>query len=95
MNKRQLQLALVSLGAALLLLVTGCESPDDKRGDPGKVVARDEDHWTTKSGKTRIHHSDYDLTVERKDGTVYELDVTSGGYDHCYRGSSYPKCVDR
>lgn len=76
--------------------LTGCgASEHDRSGDPGKISDRDSDHWTTKSGKTTTHHYDYDLTVTRKDGTSYEIDVTSAAFDHCYVGSSYPKCVDR
>lgn len=85
-----------ALITAVVVGLTGCGSTsDDKRGDPGRVTGRDSAHWTTRSGKTTIHHSDYDLTIERtKDGTRYELDVTGEGYDHCYRNSKYPKCVD-
>lgn len=85
-------------GALVLsvLVLTGCgATAADRSGDPGKVSGRDESHWTTKSGKTTIHHYDYDLTVTRKDGTSYEIDVTESAFDHCYRGSAYPKCVDR
>ncbi len=89
MNKRQLQLALAALASAVALLVTGCSTPPDDRGDAGKVVEREKD-W-----KSSTKTYDYDLTIRRPDGTEYELDVTSGGYDHCYRGSSYPKCVSR
>lgn len=71
-----------------LALVVGCSTPDDKRGDPGIVKERD------KESATKHSSADYDLTIERKDGTTYDLDVTSGGFDHCYRGSKYPKCVD-
>lgn len=89
----------ITPGLALAVLalagLTAC-GPDDHRGDPGKVIARDHDMWSTKSGKVTTWHHDYDLTVQRsKDGSTYELDVTGSGYDHCYRGSSYPKCVDR
>lgn len=97
MNKRQLQLILASLAVAVATLVTGCGASDaDRSGDPGKVVDRDKDHWTTGSGKNRVHHYDYDLVIQRSsDGTEYEKDVSSAAYDHCYRGSSYPKCVDK
>lgn len=96
MNKHQLQLLLAGLITALTLLLTGCGTgPDDHRGDPGTVVDRDSDYWTTKVGKVTTSHWDYDLTIRRPDGTTYDLDVTSSGYDHCYRGSAYPKCVDR
>lgn len=97
MNKRQLQLTLASVVAALALLLTGCGANDhDRSGDPGKVTDRDEDHWTTGSRKHRVYHSDYDLTIKRSsDGTEYDIDVSSAAFDHCYQGSSYPKCVDR
>lgn len=80
-------IAVAAVGAVLIL--SGCSTPDDERGDPGKVIDRDADY--NSSSKTW----DHDLTVRRPDGTTYELDVTGDGYDHCYRGSSYPKCVDR
>lgn len=96
MNRRQLQLILASLAVAVMALVTGCgASADDRNGDPGTVVSRDEDHWTSGSRKHRVHHSDYTLTIQRADGTTYDKDVSSAAYDHCYRRSSYPKCVDR
>lgn len=73
--------------ALAVLVLTGC-GPDDERGDAGKVVDRDSDYYS--STKTW----DYDLTIRRPDGTEYELDVSRRGYDRCYRGSAYPKCVD-
>lgn len=73
---------------AAVLGLTACSTPDDKRGDPGIVRDRDYDP------QTKHTTADYDLTIERPDGSTYDLDVTSGGYDHCYRSSKYPKCVD-
>lgn len=61
---------------------------EDRDGDPGVVVDRDHEV------KGKIN--DYDLTIKRdSDGTVYEKDVSHPAYDHCYRGSKYPLCVDR
>lgn len=88
MNKHQLQLAALTLAVLLTVLLTGC-GKDDERGDPGKVTGRDKDY----SSATKTW--DYDLTIRRADGTEYELDVSRRGYDRCYRGSSYPTCVDR
>lgn len=79
---------LAVLATAAVLVLTGC-GPDDHRGDPGKVVDRERDY--RHSSKTW----DHDLTIRRPDGSTYELDVSGDAYDHCYRGSSYPKCVDR
>lgn len=86
--------ALVAVAAAVALALTGC-GPDDERGDPGRVVDREESIWTTRSAGVTTVHYDYDLTIRRPDGTTYELDVSHSGFDRCYRGSSYPKCVDR
>ena len=85
-------LAAAALGLAVLL--TGCTDEHGADGAPGKVVDRDYDP-SYKIGK--VHHAaDYDLTVERADGKGrYSIDVGSGAYDHCYTGSSYPKCVKR
>lgn len=95
---RKITAVVVSAVAAGALALTGCGTQDsDYSGDPGKVVDRDHDA----NGKRA---DDYDLTIERTrqadineaDGDrTYELDVTSSAYDHCYRGSNYPKCVDR
>lgn len=95
MNKRQLQLTFASLAAAVGLLLTGCDTTHGDDGDPGTVVDRDSDVWTTRTGKTTTTHYDYDLTVRRADGTEYDIDVSSDVYDHCYRQSAYPKCVER
>ena len=86
--------AIAAVAAAVALLLAGC-SEDDHRGDPGKVVDREESFYMTKVGKTQVHHWDYDLTIRRPDGSTYELDVSENAYDRCYQGSSYPKCVDR
>lgn len=97
MNKAQGGFAVITL--IVLGTVLGCSTPDDGRGDPGKVVDREASHWTTTSGtgksRTTVWHHDYDLTIRRPDGSTYELDVTEDGYDHCYRGSGYPKCISR
>lgn len=98
MNKRQLQLTLASLVAAVALLLTGCGSHGTD-GDPGKV--RDKDRDYVKTGK-RTGHYDYDLEIERThqadidaaDGDrTYWIDVSSDVYDDCVRGSNYPKCA--
>lgn len=95
--KRKTAAAAAALGIALVL--TGCQGgTHGDKGDPGRVIGRDYDpSYTTRAGKTRIHHpSDYDLTVRRSaDGTEYDIDVSHDVYDHCYTGSSYPKCVKR
>lgn len=80
-------IAALALGITAL---TGCGASDhDRSGDPGKVSDRERKY------KSSTKTYDYDLTVTRPDGTSYEIDVTSSAYDHCYRGSAYPKCVDR
>lgn len=95
---RKITAVVVSAVAAGALALTGCGASDDKDGDPGKVVDRERDYSTS----TKTY--DYDLEIRRTNPAdieaaggdeTYEIDVTSGSYDHCYRGSSYPKCVDR
>lgn len=85
----------VFAAVAVLALSTGCDTTHGDDGDPGTVTGRDKDSWTTKSGKTTIHHFDYDLTVRRADGSTYEIDVSEDVYDHCYTGSAYPACAKR
>lgn len=81
--------------ALAVLALAGCSTPDDGRGDPGKVVDREHVMWSTRTKGVTTWYHDYDLDIRRPDGTTYGLDVTEDGYDHCYRGSSYPECVDR
>lgn len=88
MNKDMLKIAAMSLAVLLTVLLTGC-GKNDKRGDAGRVTDRERSY----SSSTKIW--DYDLTIRREDGSSYELDVSRRGYDHCYRGSSYPGCIDR
>lgn len=95
MTGPKLPRVLVSAALTGLLVLTGCSTTHGDKGDPGTVTDRDEDHWTTRSGKTTVHHWDYDLTVRRPDGTEYEIDVSEDVYDHCYRGSHYPACAKR
>lgn len=97
MNKTKLHAIIASVVMVLSFALAGCgASEEDRSGDPGKVVDRDSDTWTTGSRNHRVTHHDYDLTIKRSsDGTEYEKDVSSAAYDHCYRGSSYPKCVDK
>jgi hypothetical protein len=83
MNRR-----IVITAVAGVMLLTGCQEHGTD-GDPGKVIYRESEYH--KSSKTW----DYDLVIERPDGSTYEIDVSSGVYDHCYRGSAYPKCVER
>lgn len=83
-------------GAVLaVVLAAGCATTHGADGDPGRVVGRDEDHWTTRVNKTTTYHADYDLTVRRADGTEYDIDVSEDVFDHCYRGSRYPGCVEK
>ena len=68
-----------------------------------QVVAKDKDRdchttWTGSGKKRRSHQTcstDYELTTRDKQGDDHEFDVSSGVYDNCRRGSTYPKCVDR
>ena len=91
MNK--IKAAPIALVLGALAVLTGCADSHGADGDPGVVQSRDEDHWVTKSGKTRIHHYDYDLTVQTPDGKTYDIDVGEDVYDHCFTGSKYPKCT--
>lgn len=92
--------AAVSAAAVGAVTLTGCLG-DPKPGPPGKVVAKDTD-------TSYIHHpgtgkhpgwtqtiTSYYLTTKGKDGSVVRFEVTSGNYDHCYRGSAYPRCTKR
>lgn len=55
-------------------------------GDPGRV--HDKDRTWTQSTK----QWDYDLRVERADGSRYWIDVSYDIYDDCVRGARYPAC---
>jgi hypothetical protein len=91
---------LAALAAVALVLGLGACASDNHGTDgrPGKVIDRDSDpSYTTGSKSHKVHHSaDYDLQVDPADGSgPYWIDVGNGVYDHCYRGSSYPKCADK
>ena len=80
---RRLALALGTIGLVVGSLA-GCGGTDsDCQGDPGVVTDKD---WDS-NGKRA---DDYDITVLRADGSTYEKDVTSTGYDWYKRGSKFP-----
>lgn len=99
-NSIKIRAALASGALALAFAVTGCGS--DATGDPGKVVNRDHttSYTTSTSGtgkyKTKIRNTvhDYDLEIQRTDGSTYWAHVTSPQYDRCPQGAEYPACAN-
>lgn len=97
--------ALAAVCAALttLALVAACGNTGHEQGPAGQVVAKGKDRdchttWTGSGKKRRSHQTcstDYELTTRDKQGNDHEFDVSSGVYDNCRRGSTYPGCVDR
>lgn len=90
--------ALAAFVAAIgIFLVAGCGSPHPQ-GPAGQVTDHDKDQdcRTTGTGakKHRTCTWDYELTVRTPDGGETDFAVDSAAYDHCYRGSAYPKCID-
>lgn len=80
-------LAAVAASVALIFGATGCGADDsDCQGDPGKITAKEYDK-ATKTDST----ADYELTIQKADGTTYEKEVTSKAYDDWYKvGSKFP-----
>lgn len=99
---RKTTTALTAVAASVVLIfgMTGCGASDsDCQGDPGRVTEKDSDPaYTSGSGSHKVHHSaDYELTILKPDGTTYEKDVTSTGYDWYRVGGEFPhptKCKD-
>lgn len=78
--------AVLVLAAVALAVgsMTACGADDsDCQGDPGKVTAKVYDH--DKNGD-----SEYELTVQRADGSTYEKDVSPKAYGWYKRGSTFP-----
>ncbi|MGW2746746.1 hypothetical protein [Streptomyces sp. NPDC001450] len=90
-------LAVLATVAVLTAPLTGCSSTS--KTVTGTVVSKDTDHEcsTKKKGKkkTRSCHTEYELTVRTKSGDEEEVDVSSGAYDNCVEGATYPKCTTR
>lgn len=97
MNRTAVGAALTAV--VIALSVAGC---DDglKSGPAGRVVAKD----TTTStiyhprvgkvpGWTQFVTEYYLTTKDPEDGTTTRFEVSSGAYDDCVRGSSYPRCT--
>ncbi|MFF5973687.1 hypothetical protein ACFY7C_19380 [Streptomyces sp. NPDC012769] len=85
-------LAAVTVG---VLVAVGCGVTDtDRAGDPGRIVEKDEDRRVSRTGKRTTTRYDYDFTIQRPDGSVYELDVSRAAFDSCFVGSAYPRCLD-
>lgn len=70
--------------AACALALAACGPPP---GPAGKVVDK---HRTYVSKQWK-----YKLTTRDKAGVEHEFKVKHSDYDHCYRGSKYPKCTKR
>lgn len=96
-NKTAWAILLAMAVVGLALALTGCmEDNHGSNGRPGTVTDRDFDpSYTTGTKSHRVHHdADYDLMITPSDGSEpYWIDVGHSVYDHCYRGSAYPKCV--
>ncbi|MGW2701261.1 hypothetical protein [Streptomyces sp. NPDC001340] len=90
-------LAVLLTVAAFTAPLAGCSNTS--KNVTGTVVGKDTDYEckTKKKGtkKTRSCHTEYELTVRTKGGDEEEVDVSSGAYDNCVEGSSYPKCTTR
>jgi hypothetical protein len=92
--------AVAAVGGIGAVAVLGSE--DLKPGPPGKVVVKDTDQQvishpgTQKSpGWIQTITTYYLTTKDPKDGSTTRFKVPSSVYDHCYRGSSYPRCTKR
>jgi hypothetical protein len=92
MNKRTAALGAAALAAAVTL--TACTGMDD-RSVHGTVKDKSEHYY---SGVTagKVHTSGHwERYVYVEDaGREVRVQVSSQAYDRCYRGSSYPHCLD-
>jgi hypothetical protein len=84
---RSIRLAAAAVLGALLLAACSSYEP----GPAGTVVEKDTDSY--RSGSTTIIKR-Y-LTVETAGGTRTEFRVNGTDYGRCYRGSAYPRCLQR
>ncbi|MGP4085382.1 hypothetical protein [Streptomyces sp. KR55] len=73
------------LAAALLAFVTACGYEE---GPPGRVIDKERAY-------TGMGAEINELTVRTSDGEEETFFVTRDDYDSCYRGSSYPACIER
>lgn len=84
---KRIALLITTLAAsfALMFTATGCgASDDDCKGDAGTVTGKDYD--PSRKGRS----ADYDVTVQRPDGSTYERDVSQTAYDWVKVGSRWP-----
>ncbi|WP_432112812.1 hypothetical protein [Streptomyces sp. S1] len=85
-----LALMIATVGGIVLVGACGVTG-HDRSGDPGRIVEKDRDTRTV----NKVTTTDYDFTIERADGTRYELDVSGTAFEKCYVGSAYPSCLER
>lgn len=96
MNRRIPALAAATT-ATLALVLVGCNT-GLAQGPAGKVVDRDSTQTCHNTGTKHKHLScsnRYELETQTADGKQHEFAAPWSAYDHCFRGSTYPACVDR
>ena len=91
---------LIAAVAAAAVALVGCS--DLKPGPAGRVIVKDTDTQVIvhpaigkTPGWTQLITSYYLTTKDPADGSTTRFKVEPGVYDHCYRGSSYPRCSQR
>lgn len=97
---KKIAAAAMSAAVAGVLVLTGCGGHAD--GPAGVVVAKRDTLipiYHPKVGKyghgwTQMVWEYYLTTKDPKDGATTEFEVSSGDYDDCVRGATYPKCKD-
>jgi hypothetical protein len=88
--------ALLAISLVVLVVtLTGCQPPDSHGadGDPGTVVNRNSVKGIAARKGRASRPADYDLQIQRPDGSTYWIDVSEDVFDHCYRGSAYRQCA--
>lgn len=84
--------------ASLALVLVGCNA-GYTQGPAGKVTDRDSRQTCHNTGTGKHKHlscsTRYELETQTSDGTRHEFAAPWSAYDSCFRGSTYPACVDR
>lgn len=79
-----------------VLALAGCAY---KPGPAGKVVDRDSYQSCHSTGTSKHRYRScstrYELTTQTADGKQHKFAAPWSAYDRCYRGSTYPACIDR
>lgn len=97
MSRRLRTVAAATTATLTLVLVAGC-NVGYKQGPAGKVTDRDSTqtcHNTGGKHKRLSCSNRYELETQTADGKRHEFAVAWSAYDACFRGSTYPACVDR